>query len=200
MFSSLPRRPGRILELGNGTDLLIEHIHDLAPWAEIIFFELCDEGPGKGTPSRSTDVSALSADGEEAWPRGRFDCVVSSLSLQTLHPEERSFILRQIAGCLLPGGRFICGDVFCTEHRWVEKVLRYQWIAHMMRIGIPEEIMQGMVVEREAKYQDFDTLRKFRQRLLHSGFSRELVPFTAGFLGVVVSCISNRGQTTGYLD
>lgn len=200
MLSSLPRRPGRILELGNGTDPLIDRIHDLVPGTEVICVDLRDERPAKGRPPTITNVSIPPGDVPEAWPPGRFDCVLSSLSLQTLDPQNRSGTLRRIAGCLLPGGRFICGDVFCSEHRWVEKVLRYQWIAHMMRIGVPEKIMQSLVVEREATYQEFDTLRKFRQRLLQSGFSRELVPFTSGFLGVVVSCISNRGATTGYLE
>jgi SAM-dependent methyltransferase len=199
MLSFLPRRAGRVLELGSGTGLVTVRIRALAPRADIVCIDLSGEMMEVARAKASlAGVTFIQGDFRETWPEGRFDIVISSLCLHHILPDERSSVVWRAAGSLSPGGRFICGDVFRPLHRWEEKVQRSRWIAHMLQKNAPEGIMQKMIAEREAHYHDFDTVQTFRKRLLQSGCARTIVPFTSGFLGVVVGCISSRGIVQRY--
>jgi SAM-dependent methyltransferase len=199
MLAFLSIRPGRVLELGSGTGLVTARIRALAPRAEIVCIDLSEDMIAFARAKTAlAGVNFIEGDIRRTWAEGRFDTIITSLCLHHLSPEERSAVIWRAAGSLAPGGRFICGDVFRPLYRWEEKVQRSRWIAHMLRESAPEEIMQKMVAERESHYHDFDTVQTFRKRLQQSGFARTVVPFTSGFLAVVVGCVSSRGISRRY--
>jgi len=191
----LPPHPQRILELGCGTGILTAMVREEYPGAEVIGIDLSPEmlrmaaaKPGlKG-------VRFLAQDLRDAWPDGRYDAIVTSLCLHHISREDRVMVVRRALSALSPGGRFICGDIFRAEHDWEEQVQRGIWRRGMKRRGTSDDIVRGMVAQREANMPSFTTVPGFRDILVKSGFDRAVVPLTSGFVGLVVGFV---GEDTG---
>jgi tRNA (cmo5U34)-methyltransferase len=187
LLDYLPPDPRRILELGCGTGLLTEQIQKACPAADITGIDLAPEMLALAAAKPGLKkVRFLSQDLRDPWPDGRYDAILTSLCIHHILPEERVSVAVRAARMLSPGGRFLCGDVFRPEHDWEEEVLREIWRQGMRRGGAPEDVIQGMIAQREAHMPTFTTVPWYRDRLLESGFSHVMIPFTYGFVGLVV--------------
>lgn len=191
----LPPNPRRILELGCGTGILTSRIIQDCPTTKITGIDIAPEmltvaavKPGLG------EVRFLAQDLRDPWPEERYDAILTSLCLHHILPEERVAVAARAARALALGGRFLYGDIFRPEHEWEEKILREIWCRGMRRGGVPEEVIQGMIEQREAHMPTFTTISWYRDRLLESGFSRAIVPFTSGFVGLVVGFTGEGGK------
>jgi tRNA (cmo5U34)-methyltransferase len=187
----LPPDSRNVLELGCGTGILTGMVRDAFPDAAITGIDLSPEmlnmtsaKPGLG------GVRFLAQDLRDAWPAERYDAVITSLCLHHVLPAERASVARRAARALVPGGRFICGDIFGADHEWEERVLREIWCRGMRRGGAPDEVITGMIAQREKHLPTFTTASWFRDMLIGSGFARAMVPFTSGFVGLVVGFLS----------
>lgn len=190
----LPPAPQSILELGCGTGILTGMIAEVCPDAEITGIDL---SPGMLLKAAEKPelggVRFLAQDLRDPWPAGHYDAIVSSLCLHHVPREDRVMVARRAARALAPFGRFICGDIFRAGNDWEEAVQREIWRKGMRRGNVPDQIIQGMLVQRERNMPAFTTAAGFRDILVNSGFNRAMVPFTSGFVGLVVGFACGAG-------
>jgi len=183
----LPPDSRNVLELGCGTGILTGMVREACPDAEITGIDLSSEMLTMASAKPGLKgVRFLAQDLRDIWPAGCYDAIITSLCLHHVLPAERVTVARRAARALVPGGRFICGDIFGAEHDWEERVLREIWCRGMRRGGAPDDVITGMIAQREKHMPTFTTVSWFRDMLIESGFGRVMVPFTSGFVGLVV--------------
>jgi tRNA (cmo5U34)-methyltransferase len=183
----LPDNPRRVLELGCGTGILTEMILDRFPGTEVAGIDLSPEMLHIASAKPALrGVKFIEGDLRDAWPPGPYDAVVTSLCIHHVSPEERAGVVRRAHDVLSPGGRFVCGDVFRGETDWEERILSDNWLRGMKAAGVPEEAISGMAAARKERMPELRPVSWFRESLLDAGFPRVMVPFTAGFVGLVV--------------
>lgn len=188
----LPPGSRNILELGCGTGILTGMVREACPDAKITGIDLSPEMLTLTSAKPELGgVRFLAQDLRDAWPAERYDAIITSLCLHHILPEERVMVARRAARALVPGGRFICGDIFGMEHAWEEQVLREIWRRGMRQGGAADEVIAGMIAQREKHMPTFTTTSWFRDMLIEAGFSRAMVPFTSGFVGLVVGFLSS---------
>lgn len=183
----LPPDPRRILEIGCGTGILTAMVREEYPGAEIIGIDLSPEMLKMAAAKPELEgVRFLAQDLRDAWPEGRYDAIITSLCLHHVSREDRVTVACRALRVLSPGGRFICGDIFRAEHDWEEEIQREIWCRGMKRRGASNDVVRGMVAQREANMPTFTTVSEFRDMLVESGFERAVAPFTSGSVGLVV--------------
>ncbi len=183
----LPPHPRRILELGCGTGILTAMVREEYPDAEITGIDLSPEM--LKTAAAKPDLAGvefLAQDLRDAWPTDRYDAIVTSLCLHHVSREDRVTVACRALRALSPGGRFICGDIFRAGDDREEQMQREIWCRGMERQGVPGDVIRGMVAQQEKHMSTFTTVSEFREMLVESGFGHAIVPFTSGFVGLVV--------------
>jgi tRNA (cmo5U34)-methyltransferase len=103
-------RATRVLELGTGTGetalpVLAEHLE--ARWVGIDASEPMLARARERLPGGDLRLRRL----EDELPPGPFDLVVSALAVHHLDGAGKRDLFSRVAGVLLPGGRFVLGDV-----------------------------------------------------------------------------------------
>jgi tRNA (cmo5U34)-methyltransferase len=187
----LPDNPRRILELGCGTGILTEMILGRFPGAEVTGIDLSQDMLRIASGKHALrGVKFIEGDLRDAWPEGPYDAVVTSLCIHHVSPGERAEVVRRAHDALSPGGRFVCGDVFRGETDWEERILTANWLRGMKAAGVPDDVIRGMASARNGRLPELRPVSWFRERLRDAGFSRVMVPFTAGFVGLVVGFVS----------
>jgi len=183
----LPDNPGRILELGCGTGILTEQILERFPGAEITGIDLspdmlrvASEKPGL------RNVHFIAGDLRDAWPAGPYDAIVTSLCIHHISAAERVTVVKRAYKALSRGGRFVCGDIFLGESGREEEIFLEYWLKGMKKAGIPDDVIRGMNAARNERRPELRPVSWFRTILLETGFSPVIIPFTAGFAGLVV--------------
>jgi tRNA (cmo5U34)-methyltransferase len=183
----LPDNPRQVLELGCGTGILTEMILGRFPGAEVTGIDLSPDMLRIASGKHALrDVKFIEGDLRDAWPPGPYDAVVTSLCIHHVSPGDRAGVVRRARDVLFPGGRFVCGDVFRGETDWEERILTANWLRGMHHAGVPDEVISGMAAARKERMPELRPVSWFRERLTDAGFSRVMVPFTAGFVGLVV--------------
>jgi tRNA (cmo5U34)-methyltransferase len=183
----LPDNPRRVLELGCGTGILTEMILDRFPGTEVAGIDLSPEMLHIASAKPALrGVKFIEGDLRDAWPPGPYDAVVTSLCIHHVSSGERAGVVRRAHDFLSPGGRFVCGDVFRGETDWEEGILTANWLRGMHHAGVSDEVISGMAAARKERMPELRPVSWFRERLTDAGFSRVMVPFTAGFVGLVV--------------
>jgi len=183
----LPPSPEHILELGCGTGILTGLIRGVCPSSAITALDL---DPGMlaiaGAKPELAGVRFIAGDLRDPWPGDSSDVIITALCLHHVSREERTDVVARAARQLGPGGRFICGDIFRAEQAWEEELFTESWRRAMAREGAPGDVIEGMVRQRADRMPHLSTVSWFRDRLREAGFSRVVVPFTAGFVALVV--------------
>jgi tRNA (cmo5U34)-methyltransferase len=132
------------------------------------------------------DVTFLEGDLRGEWPDGHYDAVVSALCLHHVSADERAAVVKRAFEVLSPGGRFVCGDVFMGRSDWEERLFTARWLRGMKDAGMPEDVVAGMDAARNERRSELRPVPWFCDMLENAGFDRVTVPFTAGFVGLVV--------------
>ncbi|KUK62102.1 MAG: Uncharacterized protein XE10_1016 [Methanoculleus marisnigri] len=183
----LPPHPRRVLELGCGTGILTAMIRQECPDAEITGIDLSPEMlKAAAAKPDLTGVEFLEQDLRDAWPTDRYDAIVTSLCLHHVPQDDRTVVARRALQALSPGGRLICGDIFRAEDDWEEQVQREIWCRGMKRGGASDDVIRGMIAQRDKHSPEFTSVSWFRDMLVELGFGRAVVPFTSGFVALVV--------------
>jgi ubiquinone/menaquinone biosynthesis C-methylase UbiE len=185
----LPTGAPRILELGCGTGILTEQMLKACPGASVTGIDISPEmlDTARKKPHLS-GASFVACDIRRAWPGRNYDAVVTSLCLHHVSPREREQIIGRAVRNLKPGGRFICGDIFRAEEDWEEEILTRVWEQSMRDAGASEAVVTGMLAQRIRRLPKLSTIPWFRDRCRSAGFARIMVPYQAGFVGLVVAC------------
>lgn len=183
----LPTRPQRILELGCGTGILTAMVRKEYPDTEIDAIDLSPEMIEIAAAKPNLEgVRFFQQDLRDKWPENRYDAIITSLCLHHISKEERITVARRAALALSPGGRLICGDIFCASTKWEEEIQQEIWCRSMKREGASNDLITGMIAQREKHMPEFTTFSWFQNMLGDSGFSHAIVPLTSGFVGMVV--------------
>ena len=107
----------RVLELGTGTGETARRVLAAHPAAELLGV---DESPGMLEAARSSldpaRVRLVEGRLQDPLPDGPWDLVVSCLAVHHLDGDGKADLFRRIAAVLVPGGRFVLGDVIVPEN------------------------------------------------------------------------------------
>jgi len=106
----------RILELGVGTGETTRRLLDAHPRATLLGID----GSADMLAAARADLPAARVELrlsrlEDPLPDGTFDLVVSVLAAHHLPGEEKAALFERVATVLVPGGRFVLGDVVVPE-------------------------------------------------------------------------------------
>jgi tRNA (cmo5U34)-methyltransferase len=107
-------RAARILELGIGTGETARRVLERHAGAHLTGIDVSPEmleEARRHVPDADLRVGRL----EDPLPEGPFDLVVSTLAVHHLDAAGKADLFRRVAAVLVPGGRFVLGDVVVPE-------------------------------------------------------------------------------------
>lgn len=101
----------RILDLGTGTGVTACTVLKVHPRAQLAGIDESSEMLAAARQSLPPNAVLKVARLQDPLPPGPFDLVVSALAVHHLDALGKADLFRRIAAILLPGGRFVLGDV-----------------------------------------------------------------------------------------
>ena len=183
----LPPSPELVLELGCGTGILTGLLRAACPNCALTALDIDPEMLAIAAAKPELEgVRFIAGDLRDPWPGECSDVIITALCLHHVSLAERSEVAERAARLLRPGGRFICADIFRAEQEWEEELLTESWRRAMAREGAPGDVIEGMILQRANRMPHLSTVSWFQDRLREAGFSCVVVPFTAGFVALVV--------------
>jgi len=186
----LPDDPECVLELGCGTGIITEMILEKSPDAKISGIDLSREMLRIASEKPALrNVNFIEGDLRGPWPARPHDAVVSALCLHHVSADERAAVVKRVFEALSPGGRFICGDVFVGRSEWEEQLFTARWLRGMKQAGMPDDVVAGMDAARNERRSELRPISWFYNVLEKAGFDRVTIPFTCGFVGLVVGFV-----------
>jgi trans-aconitate methyltransferase len=103
-----------ILDLGVGTGVTAQRVLAEHPSARLVGVDESSamlEHAGRALPAVNLHAARL----EDPLPQGPFDLVVSALAVHHLDGPGKADLFRRVASVVVPGGRFVVGDVVVPE-------------------------------------------------------------------------------------
>jgi tRNA (cmo5U34)-methyltransferase len=189
----LPPGAKNILELGCGTGRLTGLIQEACPHAEITGIDLSAEMLDKArVKPLLKEVRFVTGDIRDSWPEPQYDAIISTLCLHHLTEREREDILKRASKVLEPNGRFICGDIFRSDHDQENQLIIESWRYSMAKEKIPDDAIAGMTAQYISNLSRISTMPLFRDQLTKAGFSCTFSPFSAGIAGLIIGFRSDK--------
>jgi tRNA (cmo5U34)-methyltransferase len=137
-----------VLDLGAGTGLLSAFVAFSYPRARVTMVDISDEMLAQARERFAAGGSRFLfevADYEKGRITGRYDAVMSALSLHHLGDEAKRMIFAQAHAALTPGGVFINADQVRGETSEIDRRCHDRWIARVRELGAPErELMMAL--------------------------------------------------------
>lgn len=118
--------PKRVLDLGAGTGLLTYYWFRECKSAEYVLADIAEDmlEISKKRFSGLDNISHQVMDYTKRFPKGRFDTIISALSIHHLEDKEKAELFARIYEALPSGGIFVNYDQFCagtsTMNRWFD--------------------------------------------------------------------------------
>lgn len=134
-----PEDPFRVSDLGAGTGLFSQFIADKFPKASLTLIDRSEKMLAKARerlsnqPERFDFVTADYSDG--ALP-GKYDLVVSALSIHHLPDSDKRDLFRRIHEALGVSGIFINADQVLGSSPEIEAIYREHWLQAVRRLGV----------------------------------------------------------------
>ncbi|BCM92879.1 tRNA (cmo5U34)-methyltransferase [Abditibacteriota bacterium] len=144
--------PMRVLDLGAGTGLLSTLLSRRFPQAK---FVLADGAPQMLERARERFAGDKRFEfveldfGRDELPPG-FDCVVSSLAIHHLEPDELEPLFRKVFSSLREGGLFVNADQTRGDSAHIEENFEQQWRQDAREVGASEEEILGAIERMKA--------------------------------------------------
>jgi tRNA (cmo5U34)-methyltransferase len=114
----------------------------------------------------SDQIEYVAGDYRNFADKGRFDLVISSLSIHHLSDEEKKELFRRIYGALRERGIFINIDLVLGPTPSLEEFYWQNWLEKIRRAGAPEEEILAGIERRQSFDRDApmeDQLRWLRE-------------------------------------
>ncbi|MDH7510678.1 MAG: class I SAM-dependent methyltransferase [Methanolinea sp.] len=192
IIDNLPDKCGSILELGCGTGLLTGMLRRACPSAAIDAIDISEEMVLAARRKKDlSDVTFFVRDLRDTWPEKPYDAIVTSLCLHHVPEADRIRVAARASQALEPGGRFLCGDIFRAKTPWEEDLITCSWKKSMEQARVPPAVIGGMLRERRERLPRLATVSGFAGSIRNAGFFRVWVPFTAGFVGLIIGEVGN---------
>lgn len=167
-----PRERFRVLDLGAGTGLFTYLVAQRYPDAEFTLYDISDkmlaEAKKRFSGSR-TKVAYAVRDYSRETIGGRFDLVISALSIHHVPHAVKEDLFRRLFACIADGGMFINADQVMGETPFIEKVYRSTWLKQIRANGVTDAMLAA-ALER-MKEDRMSTLSDQLGWLRKAGFS-----------------------------
>lgn len=165
-----PDDKGDILDLGAGTGLLAAILREQFPKARLTLIDISEEMLARARERfDGQDVSIITGDYSSEVIPGRFDAIVSALSIHHLTDHDKAALFRRIFEALRPGGVFVNADEVKGETPELDRLYWQAWEDEIIARGIdPREV----VAARERMRHDIPaTLDAHLRWLREAGFT-----------------------------
>jgi len=113
--AAIGRGAARILDLGTGTGVTARKVLSIHPRAELVGIDASAEMLAAARRVLPHHADLKVARLEDPLPPGPFDLVVSALAVHHLDGAGKGDLFRRVAKILVPGGRFVLGDVIVPD-------------------------------------------------------------------------------------
>src|SRR5215831_15892410 len=172
LLSAIPNHAElRVLDLGAGTGLLSLFVSQRFPQAKITLLDISEAMLAKAR-ERFTDqperFAFLVADYSQVPLAGRFEVIVSALSIHHLSNEYKVALFGQIYEALIGGGFFINADQVAGYTQKIEKCYQKAWLQQVRKRGVSDEDL-AVALER-MKEDKAATLESQLRWLEEAGF------------------------------
>lgn len=167
-----PEERFRVLDLGAGTGLFSYFVAQRYPNAAFTLVDISDnmlsEARKRFTDSRSR-VSYAVGDYAREVIEGRFDLVISALSIHHVPHTAKAELFKRVFGCIDARGMFINADQVMGETPFSEELYRSTWLKQIRANGVTDKMLAA-ALER-MKEDKMSTLSDQLDWLTKAGFS-----------------------------
>lgn len=168
-----PDRELRALDLGAGTGIYAEQVLKRYPRSHITLVDISPAMLNLAEQRFSAEelarVTIHEADYAKIALKGKFDLIISSLSIHHLSDKGKKELFVKIHNLLEPGGIFINADQVLGENNFAEKLYQHTWLQQVQQRGVDDSILeQALARMREGK---MSTLSNQLQWLQDTGFT-----------------------------
>ncbi|UQZ81470.1 tRNA (cmo5U34)-methyltransferase [Paenibacillus konkukensis] len=148
---TLEKENPRILDLGAGTGLLAALAKERYPEARFTLADLSGTMLETARKRFAGDDSAefIETDYTRHSFRGRYDAVISSLSIHHLSHPEKQALFYNIYDWLEDGGIFINADQVLGLTPYIDSMYKRQWESWIRGNGLPEEAVDRAIERRK---------------------------------------------------
>ena len=101
----------RVIDLGTGTGETLRRLAAALPDATLIGVDQSEDMLAVARPNLPTRAELRVARLQDGFGDEPFDVAVSVLAVHHLDEQEKQALFRAVAECLVPGGRFVLGDL-----------------------------------------------------------------------------------------
>lgn len=151
-----------VLDLGAGTGLFAKQILDQYPASHFVLWDVADkmlDVARERFSSQPDQFSYVVRDYRSLRDAGKFDLVISSLSIHHLVDREKRELFKKIYDILQVSGLFINIDLIKGPTRHLEEVYCHNWYDQMRQAGASEEEIQSgidrrLTYDRDALLED----------------------------------------------
>jgi tRNA (cmo5U34)-methyltransferase len=160
-----------VLDLGAGTGLLAAFVAFSYPRARVTMVDISDEMLAQARERFAAGGSRFVfevADYEKGRITGRYDAVMSALSLHHLSDEKKRVIFAQAHAALTANGVFINADQVRGETAAIDRRCHDRWIARVRELGAPERDL--MMALEQMKFDHTSTADEQLGWLREAGF------------------------------
>ena len=174
-----------ILDLGAGTGLMAAFLAEAFPRARLTLVDVAGEMLDRARerfasePPRFTYAVMDHAAGELP---GRFDVVVSCLSIHHLSDTGKAGLFRHVRDALRPGGAFINADQVLGATPAVEERNHAAWLASVRQLGVSDEDLAA--AQERQKHDRPSTLIDQLRWLDEAGFTDVDCAYKSGMFAV----------------
>ncbi|HVA80950.1 MAG TPA: methyltransferase domain-containing protein [Candidatus Binataceae bacterium] len=135
-----------VLDLGAGTGLLSAFVAFSYPRARIVMVDISDEMLAQARERFEAGGARFSfevADYGEGRITGRYDAIISALSIHHLSDEKKRVVYAQAYAALNEGGILVNADQVRGETPAIERRNHEMWLKRATEIGVPEQDLKA---------------------------------------------------------
>jgi len=162
----------KVLDLGAGTGLFSSLVAQIYPYAKFTLYDLSDkmlkQAKKRFSDSR-TKVDYVVRDYSSEKIDGKFDLIISALSIHHLTDTEKETLFSRLFSSLNNNGMFINADQVLGETSYAEEIYKSKWLKQVQEKGVAQKMMES-ALER-MKEDSMSTLSDQLRWLKKANFS-----------------------------
>lgn len=149
----------KILDLGAGTGILTQLLHEKHPESDITLLDLSVQMLNKAKDKfKKQNFKYIIADYLSYDYNEKYDVVISSLSIHHLTDEKKQELYKKVYSILNDGGIFINADEVYGQSEETEQIFKNKDSSHLNKQDIPEEekevLRQRRKLDRPSRLTD----------------------------------------------